>query len=95
MERDGRLQANNAELLHARMELQEKDEELVSAYHRLTEACQQRSAVRAALIGTQTELAATSAELDAWTHEIASFQTELAELVSFVMPIWNNNTHLK
>ncbi|BDA45628.1 hypothetical protein COCOBI_07-4150 [Coccomyxa sp. Obi] len=80
VERDGRLQAGRAELLQARMELQEKDEELVTAYQRLTEACQQRSAVRAALIGTQTELAATSAELDAWTHEIATFQTELAEM---------------
>lgn len=86
LERDGRLQSSKVELLQARMEVQDKDEELVSAYQRLTEACQQRSAVRAALIGTQTELAATSAELDAWTHEIATFQTELAELVSFLMP---------
>lgn len=83
VERDGRLQAGRAELLQARMQLQEKDEELVTAYQRLTEACQQRSAVRAALIGTQTELAATSAELDAWTHEIATFQTELAEMVGY------------
>lgn len=84
VERDGRLQAGRAELLQARMELQEKDEELVLAYQRLTEACQQRSSVRAALIGTQTELAATSAELDAWTHELATFQTELAEMVSYL-----------
>lgn len=83
VERDGRLQAGRAELLQARMQLQEKDEELVTAYQRLTEACQQRSAVRAALIGTQTELAATSAELDAWTHELATFQTELADMVRY------------
>ena len=87
MERDGRLQAGRAELLQARVQLQEKDDELITAYQRLTEACQQRSAVRAALIGTQTELAATSAELDAWTHEIATFQTELAEMVSYSLAL--------
>ena len=30
--------------------------------------------MRGALIGTQTELAETQAELDAWTHELDSFQ---------------------
>ena len=34
----------------------------------------ERSDVRGALIGTQTELAETQAELDAWTHELDSFQ---------------------
>ena len=43
-------------------------------YKRLSEACRERSDVRGALIGTQAELAETQAELDAWTHELDSFQ---------------------
>ena len=54
--------------------MQDKDEELQSVYKRLSEACKERSDVRGALIGTQTELAETQAELDAWTHELDSFQ---------------------
>jgi hypothetical protein len=47
------------------------------------QACQQRSSVRAALIGTQTELAEAAAELDAWTHELAAFQ----DIVDAVMTL--------
>jgi septal ring factor EnvC (AmiA/AmiB activator) len=79
MDRDARLQASKAELLQARRDLQDKDEELQSAYSRLTQACEQRAAVRATLIGTQTELAETQLELDAWTHELATFQQDLAD----------------
>ena len=45
------------------------------------QACQQRSSVRAALIGTQTELAEAAAELEAWTHEMAAFQ-DIVDAVS-------------
>lgn len=78
MDRDARLQSSKAELVQARRDLQEKDEELRSAYAHMTKACEQRAAVRAALIGTQTELAETQAELDAWTHELATFQEDMA-----------------
>ena len=54
--------------------MQDKDEELQGVYKRLSEASKERSDVRGALIGTQTELAETQAELDAWTHELDSFQ---------------------
>ena len=54
--------------------MQDKDEELQGNYKRLSEASKERSDVRGALIGTQTELAETQAELDAWTHELDSFQ---------------------
>ena len=56
---------------------QDKDEELQTVYRRLSEACKERSDVRSALIGTQSELAETQAELDAWTHELDSFQQVL------------------
>ena len=46
------------------------------------QACQQRSSVRAALIGTQTELAEAAAELEAWTHELAAFQ-DIVDAVSY------------
>lgn len=54
--------------------MQDKDEELQTIYRRLSEASKERSDVRSALIGTQSELAETQAELDAWTHELNSFQ---------------------
>lgn len=57
--------------------MQDKDEELQTIYRRLSEACKERSDVRSALIGTQSELAETQAELDAWTHELDSFQQVL------------------
>ena len=57
--------------------VQDKDEELQTVYRRLSEACKERSDVRSALIGTQSELAETQAELDAWTHELDSFQQVL------------------
>ena len=53
--------------------MQNKDEELQTVYKRLSEACKERSDMRGTLIGTQTELAETQAELDAWTHELESF----------------------
>ena len=57
--------------------MQDKDEELQTIYRRLSEASRERSDVRSALIGTQSELAETQAELDAWTHELDSFQQVL------------------
>ena len=61
---------------------QDKDEELQTIYRRLSEASKERSDVRSALIGTQSELAETQAELDAWTHELNSFQQVQSRHVS-------------